>query len=290
MSKKKLGEILLEMGAIDPLQLQSALGYQQQWGVPLGKAVVHNKFCSEDDVLRALSIQTGLPVIRLDGMEFDPTLAHVVPVRSAERFRAVPIRLEGKRKEILVVAVGAPGGLETTDNLLSVSGKQRLAVHLAHDEEIERAIGKLYYGRVPEKPVGLAVDALEMPVGIANEEVIEFDPTPVAAQLRPVRIFGWHEASMRALKAMIERGGIQAIPLEDDALSTLQPEDVLVASTLGLHAALPAGARVPSKLIICGVKGDVDVTDAKTIGARIYLRPPFSTEQLCNAIRRAAPR
>ncbi|MGA9523585.1 MAG: hypothetical protein WBV82_19140 [Myxococcaceae bacterium] len=289
MMKKKLGEILLEMGAIDPLQLQSALGYQQQWGVPLGKAVVHKKFCSEDDVLRALSIQTGLPVIRLDGMSFDPGLAHIVPVRSAERFRAVPLRLDGKRKEVLVVAVAAPGGLETTDNILSVSGKQRLDIHLAHDDEIERAIGKLYYGREPEKRVGPAAESLVRPVGIANEELIELESTPVAPpQIRPVRIFGWHEATMRALKAMIERGGIQAIPLEDDALSSLKPDDLLIASTLGLHAALPAGARAPAKLIICGVRADVDVADAKAIGARIYLRPPFSTEQLCNAIRRVS--
>ncbi len=287
---KKLGEILLEMGALDPLQLQSALGHQQQWGVPLGKAVVDKRFCSADDVLRALSIQTGHPVVRLDGLNLDSRLASVLPIRSAERFRAVPLRLDGKRKEALVVAVAAPGGLETIDAILSVTGKQRLEVQLAHDDEIERAIGKLYYGRVPEKPISPAVEAMAMPVGIANEELIELEPAPAPVPKKPgpVRIFGWHEASMRALKAMIERGGIQAIPVDDEALSALKPDDVLIASTLGLHAVLPAGARVPAKLIICGVKEDLDVADARAIGARLYLRPPFSTEQLCHAIQRVS--
>jgi hypothetical protein len=267
--KTKLGEILLEMGVIDPLQLKSALGKHQERGIPLGKAVVEGRFCSEEDVLRALSIQSGHPVIKLDGRELDSSLVSILPVRSAERLRAVPLRLEGKRKEVLVVALAAPGGLETLDAIQSVSGKQKLEVHLAQDDEVTRAIGKLYYGRVPDSP-----------------------PAPVhaASHKEPpeVRIFGWHEASMRALQAMIERGGIKVSPLADEELFALKPADVLIASTLGLHANLPSGEKVPARLIICGVREDLDVDDARALGARMYLRPPFSMEQLKNAIERVS--
>ena len=284
--KKKLGEILIEMGAIDPMQLQSAMGYHQQWGVPLGKAVVEKNFCSADDVLRALSLQTGHPVIRLDGQPLDARLASVVPVRSAEKLRAVPLRLDGKRKEVLVVAVAAPGGLETLDALQSVSGKQRLVVHLAHDEEIERAIGKMYYGREPTKAPP-PVQPLSK-VEIQNEQEIELPPVdagPVQTR-KPVRLFGWHDASMRALQTMIERAGIKATPVSEDELLELTIDDVLIASTLGLHTVLPAGVRPLAKLIICGVRDDLDVQDAKQLGAKVYLRPPFSTEQLEGAVRR----
>lgn len=286
--KKKLGEILMEMGAIDELQLQSALGHHQQWGVPLGKAVVEKKFCSADDVLRALSIQTGHPVLRLDGQPLDPRLASIIPVRTAERLRVVPLRLEGKRKEILVIALAAPGGLETLDAVLSVSGKQRIVSHLAHDEEIDRAIGKLYYGREPAKPVPPPTEPIARHVGIQREQELELsaaDEEPPAPP-RPVRMFGWHDASMRALQAMIERGGVKARPLPDEELPTLRPDDIVVASTMGLQAALPAGAKLRARLIICGVKDDLDVADARALGALIYLRPPFSTEQLQGAIRR----
>lgn len=285
--KKKLGEILVEMGAIDPLQLQAAMGYHQQWGVPLGKAVVDRNFCSADDVLRALSLQTGHPVIRLDGLQFDARLASVVPVRSAERLRAVPLRLEGKRKEVLAVAVSAPGGLETLDNLQSVSGKQRLLVHLAHDAEIERAIGKLYYGRDPEKAPPAPTVPLSR-VEIQNEAEIDLpaaDAGPVKLR-RPVRLFGWHDASMRALQSMLERMGIKAAPVEEDQLLELAVDDVLIASTLGLHTVLPPGVRPLARLIICGVRDDLDVNDAKMMGAKVYLRPPFSPEQLDGAVRR----
>lgn len=288
-ARRKLGEILQEMGAIDPLQLQSALGHHRQWGVPLGQAVVEKNFCSKDDVLRALSIQTGFPVARLDGEPLDSRLASVLPVRTAEKLKVVPLRMEGKRKEILVIALAAPADLETLDAVQSVSGKQRIVAHVAHDDEIERAIGRLYYGKTDPKPAGPPVETLSRHVGIANESEIEFGDEPAAPPpppARPVRLYGWHEAAARALRALIDRAGIQTELIADESLDVLTQDDILIATTLGLQSALAPGHRVVAKLIICGVREDADVADAKAMGARVYLRPPFTTEQLQAAIQR----
>ena len=35
-----IGELLLKLGRIDPMQLQSALAHQRQWGGRLGRALV----------------------------------------------------------------------------------------------------------------------------------------------------------------------------------------------------------------------------------------------------------
>ena len=277
------------MGAIDPLQLQSALGYQQQWGVPLGKAVVDKHFCSEDDVLRALSLQTGLPVVRLDGETLDSRLASVVPLRTAERMRVVPLRLEGKRKEVVVIAIAAPADLATLDAVQAVSGKQRIVAHVAHDEEIERAIGRMYYGKLPEKPPAPAMEPL-VKAAVVNEAEFELpveeEPQPPKKPARPVLLYGWHEASVKALKLLLERGGLQAQALPEESLDEVTPEDILVTTTLALESALPSNHRVRARLIICGVREDVDVPGAKALGARVYLRPPFTTEQLQGAVQR----
>lgn len=249
--------------------------------------MVEKQFCSKDDVMRALSIQTGHPVLRLDMKTLQSKLVHVLPVRSAEKLRAVPLRLEGKRGEVLVAAVAAPADMETLDALRTVSGKSRVVVHLAHDDEIERAIAKLYYGKEDEPPP--AEPPPTRPVGIATEAELELaveEESKDATPARPVRMFGWHEAAMRALQMMIQRSGIPAEPVADDQLETLGPDEVLIASTLGLQSALPPGTRLSAQLIICGVKDDLDIADAKACGARIYLRPPFSTEQLQGAIQR----
>jgi len=294
-AKKKLGEILIEMGALDPLQLQAALGFLQQWGMPLGRAVVEKGFCARDDVTRALATQAGHPMIRLDGMPLDPELAKVVPVKTAEMYRAVPLRIEGRRREVLALAIAAPAPLASVDAVLTVARKQRAVVHIAHDEEIESAIGRLYHGKAEVAP---AIEPLARAVGIQNENLVELEashaelpeldrPVPPApkVQPRPVALFGWHEASMRALQMMIARGGEQASPIPDEHLGHLRPDDVLLASTLGLQAVLPPGDRLAARLIICGITGGSDVQDARALGARLYLRPPFSTEQLVEAVR-----
>src|ERR1700719_1557574 len=119
------------MGVLDDLQLQAALGHQQQWGKSLGEALIERGFCKSEDVLKALSRQTGHPVIDLDSQPLDSRLVFTMNVKAAEKHRAVPLRLEGKRSEVLVVAVAAPAGMEALDAILAVSGKQRVVPYLA---------------------------------------------------------------------------------------------------------------------------------------------------------------
>ncbi|WP_395856123.1 hypothetical protein [Cystobacter fuscus] len=143
MMKKRLGDILLEMGGVDGLQLQSALAYQRKWGVPLGQVVVDLRFCSAEQVLRALSRQAGVPATDLDAEPLDPTLTKLVPRRLAEQHRVVPLRLEGPRDE-LVVAIAAPANLHSLDAVRSVTRRARVVPMLASDSAIARAIERLY--------------------------------------------------------------------------------------------------------------------------------------------------
>ena len=45
--RKRLGEMLVEAGMIDNMQLQSALGHQKQWGGKLGDILLEMDFISE---------------------------------------------------------------------------------------------------------------------------------------------------------------------------------------------------------------------------------------------------
>jgi type IV pilus assembly protein PilB len=175
--RKKLGEILVEMGAVDELQLQAGMGHHQQWGMRIGRALVERGFCRAEDVLRALSKQTGHPVIDLDLQPLDSRLVFTLNVKAAEKHRAVPLRLEGKRSEMLVVAVAGPAGMETMDAILAVSGKVRVIPYLADDEAIDRAIGKLYYNRQPGPPKAPPPQALNRAT-ITGEQELELEQEP----------------------------------------------------------------------------------------------------------------
>lgn len=284
VQSRRLGEILLEMGAVDVLQLKSALAHQAQWGTALGKALVELGFCSTDDVMRAFALQTGHPVVDLDNLVLDPSLAALLPSRTAERHRAVPLRVEGKRQELLVVAVAAPGKMDTLDALRTASAKAKVIPHLASDDAIERALGELYHGRPRVKVQAAPVVALPN-VYTGLESVFDLDDKQATDQAPPVLLHGWHDARQRALAEMLKLGGVQSAPLSDDALESCPPSAIIISSTLALQACLSAQAQpLKAKVVVCGLAKDLDMQDAKRLGVSMYLRPPFSPEQLRNAV------
>ena len=134
--KKRLGDILVARGVVDSLQLQSALAFQRQWGLPLGQVVVDQGFTSAEHVFAALEEQTGLASVNLDEQVLDPRLARLVPLKVAEARKVVPLRLEGVRESTLVVAIAAPASLDTLDLVKTVSGKGRVVPRLATDAAI----------------------------------------------------------------------------------------------------------------------------------------------------------
>ena len=150
--KKRLGDILVERGVIDALQLHSALAYQRKWGVPLGQVVVDQRFCTAQQVLESLATQVGMQTVELDAQPPDATLACLIPQRVAEAHRVVPLKLEsrGGRDSVLVVAIAAPASLASLDLVKSVSGKSRVVAKLATDAAIHRAIGRMYRGETGE--------------------------------------------------------------------------------------------------------------------------------------------
>ncbi|WNG62391.1 general secretion pathway protein GspE [Archangium gephyra] len=162
-TKKRLGEILVELGVMDGLQLQSALAYQRKWGVPLGQVVVDLRFCTAEQVLEALAHQTGVPAMDLDAQRMNARLGELVPRRLAEMHRVVPLRLEGPRDMVLVVAIAAPASLQSLDAVRGVACKARVVPWLATDAAIGRAIERLYQGGADAVPRRAEVEAITLP-------------------------------------------------------------------------------------------------------------------------------
>lgn len=170
MGRKPLGEILLSMGAVDPLKLKSALAYQRQWGTPLGKALIENKLCTREQVLAGLAKQAGMSVIDLTTVEPSAAALKLISFKVAQQHKVVGLRVEGKRQDVLVVAIAAPASIAALDAVRSVSGKSRVVAHLAHDEAIERAIARHYQGvqmaeEGPEGTAGRPLSELEFELG-----------------------------------------------------------------------------------------------------------------------------
>ena len=161
MSKKKLGDYLVEAGVIDRFQLQSALGHQRQWGGKIGRILVENRFVTEVVMVRALGQLLKIDPIELSLVTIHPKVIELVAVDFAERHSIIPVAVKrGRGGDQLVVAMSDPTNLEVIDELQFKTGKKVQAM-IAGDFAIETAIRRYYYGELPRQQLEVSQDQVQ---------------------------------------------------------------------------------------------------------------------------------
>jgi len=128
MSRKKLGDYLVEAGIIDRFQLQSALGHQRQWGGKIGRILVENRFVTEVVMVRALGELLHIKAIDLGTVTIHPKVIELVAAEFAERHGIIPVAVKrGRGGDQLAVAMSDPTNLEVVDELQFKTGKKNPA-------------------------------------------------------------------------------------------------------------------------------------------------------------------
>ena len=74
-TNKKIGEILIEDGLIQPAQLAEALEHQKLHGGLVGQILIEKKFLDEDSLVSALGKQARVPYIPLCRYAMNPEMA-----------------------------------------------------------------------------------------------------------------------------------------------------------------------------------------------------------------------
>ncbi len=144
MQRVKLGEILLKTGAVDELQLRSALAYQQKWGGKLGKNLIELGFITEEQLLKALSNQLKLPAVDLKKFKISPGVLKILPYDVVKKLAVIPLGIkEEGGKKFLYLAMADPTDVEAISQVEFIS---RLSVRpvISTESAIARAI-KYYY-------------------------------------------------------------------------------------------------------------------------------------------------
>src|SRR5438105_10883087 len=148
--RKRLGQLLTELGVVDEHQLQSALGHQKQWGGKLGAVLVQKGFCKEPEIVSALSKHLGMPSVSLAQAKVDDRAVKFVSKQIAEKLHVFPYEVSGSgRGEVVSIAMSDPTDLSAVDQLAFHTGK-RIKPMLAGDSEIVSAIQQ-HYGGAEEK-------------------------------------------------------------------------------------------------------------------------------------------
>ncbi len=144
MGRKRLGEVLLELGFVDEQDLSEALRYQKLSGYRLGTALMALRMIAEWQLTEALGKALGVEVVDLSKTRPTPAALKLIPQRLAERFDLIPLKLERKDgHRMLVIAMSDPLNRTVLRRMREVAGCPVKPV-LAGLSSIQRAIRESY--------------------------------------------------------------------------------------------------------------------------------------------------
>lgn len=147
--RRRVGEILVAEGVLEPVDLAEALDRQTD-GERLGETVVRLGMVTPDEVVAALASQLSIDV-------FDPTMRPtpdalgLVSSALATAEDVLPLRLDGGRLDVAMVD---PTNLVLHDDLLWRTGARRLRPLAALTDDLRAAVDRAYGlpARAPTKP------------------------------------------------------------------------------------------------------------------------------------------
>ena len=119
VTKKHLGELLIEGGVLTPKQLEEALAVQKEKGGLIGEVLVGLGYAREEDIIQALTCQYGFPYLPLANYEIDADVIKAVPVEVARKHCLMPIDRIGKS---LTVAMANPLNTHAIEEVEQITG------------------------------------------------------------------------------------------------------------------------------------------------------------------------
>lgn len=105
MTKKRLGELLLQEGLINKEHLQTGLEEQEQTGELIGDILVRKGFVTESDIARTISTQFSFPYISVLHYYIAPEMLTLFDLRALERNLFVPIDRFGDVLSVVIAGL-----------------------------------------------------------------------------------------------------------------------------------------------------------------------------------------
>ena len=138
--KLRLGDLLLEAGAISQAQLDQALALQKQSGHKLGRALTEIGAIEEDDLYRFLAKRLEIEYLDLSGIKLQSETVMLLPEVQARRLRALVLKHDA---DGLLVGMADPTDIFAHDELSRLLGKT-VNIALVNESELLRTIDVMY--------------------------------------------------------------------------------------------------------------------------------------------------
>ncbi|QVL34949.1 Flp pilus assembly complex ATPase component TadA [Telmatocola sphagniphila] len=181
-----MGQILVDLGFIDELQMEDLLEQARSTDSPLELIAVERGLINEDQLLQALAEQSGMRIVNLDETKPEAKALGMVQETMANLYKMLPISFDN---DTLTVVLADPNNLQAIDDVRNFLGIPTVIACLAPVKKIEAAIQKAYSGTKEESITDL-IHSLEVDDRfnkIKRETSIDLDEIDEIANTAPVR-------------------------------------------------------------------------------------------------------
>jgi len=143
--KMRLGDVLVNEGAITEEQLMKGLELQKQTKERLGMTLVDAGITTEEAIAQALSHQLGYDMINLRDVAIEQSVLDLISVEILKKYVMIPIGYSPEEANVLLVAMSDPMDMAAMDDINIITNLQVEPVVTTH-KSIMMAIDK-YYGQ-----------------------------------------------------------------------------------------------------------------------------------------------
>lgn len=140
IKRKRLGDLLVEVGLLTMEQLEKALGVQKKTGDRIGNILINLGYVTETSMIEVLEFQLGVPHINLSNLTINQEVAASITLALAERYQIIPIEKKGKK---IKLAMADPTNFYAIDDVRRVTGCE-IEPLIAAEREIMQAIHQSY--------------------------------------------------------------------------------------------------------------------------------------------------
>jgi type IV pilus assembly protein PilB len=138
--RKKIGEMLLESGAVNEEQLREALAVQKQRSVLMGEQLIAQGACDEVTVYRALAKQANMAFVDLVDRTPAERITSLLATQAAYELTALPV---AEKDGVLLVAISDPRQAVAVDTLNFLLDRE-IRLVLASPSSLMAALERVY--------------------------------------------------------------------------------------------------------------------------------------------------
>jgi type IV pilus assembly protein PilB len=164
VSRRKLGELLIESGLLTVDKLKDALEIQKKSRKRLGEILIEMKIISEEEMAFALAMQLKIPFIDLSEHTIKNDVIDSIPEEVCQKFQCIPVSM---KNNILDVAMADPLNLNIMKDLQFITG-YNIQPAISTRSQITEKLQKHYH---PEKTIKEVADEF-----VEDPGIMEFLP------------------------------------------------------------------------------------------------------------------